>query len=209
MPTTVYRTVARNGAAEIEVSRSRFRCTIARVEDEVGARAVVESCRKESWDARHHCSAYVIGPDGALVRSNDDGEPPGTAGAPMLEVLRGRGLSDVVAVVTRWFGGVLLGTGGLSRAYGDAVRAALDEVGERERVLQAIGEVSVEHARVGRLEHALRSRGAAVLGVEYADHAVLRLAIAPLAWTGAESIVAELSEGQGALVRVGEQWVDR
>jgi uncharacterized YigZ family protein len=209
VPTTVYRTVARNGAAEIEVSRSRFRCTIARVEDEVGARAVVESCRKESWDARHHCSAYVIGPDGALVRSNDDGEPPGTAGAPMLEVLRGRGLSDVVAVVTRWFGGVLLGTGGLSRAYGDAVRAALDEVGERERVLQAIGEVSVEHARVGRLEHALRSRGAAVLGVEYADHAVLRLAIAPLAWTGAESIVAELSEGQGALVRVGEQWVDR
>lgn len=209
MPTTVYRTVARNGAAEIEVSRSRFRCTIARVEDEVGARAVVESCRKEYWDARHHCSAYVIGPDGALVRSNDDGEPPGTAGAPMLEVLRGRGLSDVVAVVTRWFGGVLLGTGGLSRAYGDAVRAALDEVGERERVLQAIGEVSVEHARVGRLEHALRSRGAAVLGVEYADHAVLRLAIAPLAWTGAESIVAELSEGQGALVRVGEQWVDR
>jgi uncharacterized YigZ family protein len=209
VPTTVYRTVARNGAAEVEVSRSRFRCTIARVEDEVGARAVVESCRKEYWDARHHCSAFVIGPDGALVRSNDDGEPPGTAGAPMLEVLRGRGLSDVVAVVTRWFGGVLLGTGGLTRAYGDAVRAALDEVGERERVLQAIGEVSVEHSRVGRLEHALRSRGAAVLGVEYADHAVLRLAVAPLAWTGAESVVAELSEGQSALLRVGEQWVDR
>jgi uncharacterized YigZ family protein len=207
--TTSYRTVGRSGSADIEVSRSRFRCTVARVEDEVGARAVVDRCRKDFWDARHHCSAFVIGPDRALERASDDGEPPGTAGAPMLEVLRGRELSDVVVVVTRWFGGVLLGTGGLTRAYGDAVRAALDEVGEQERVLQAIGEVSVDHSRVGRLEHALRSRGATVLGVEYADRAVLRLAIAPLAWSGAESVVAELTEGESALTRVGEQWVDR
>jgi uncharacterized YigZ family protein len=206
---TTYRTVARDGSAEIEVSRSRFRCSVARVEDEVGARAAVEGCRKEFWDARHHCSAFVIGPERALERSNDDGEPPGTAGAPMLEVLRGRQLSDVVVVVTRWFGGVLLGTGGLTRAYAGAVRAALDEVGERERVLQAIGEVSADHARVGRLEHALRSRGATVLGVEYADRAVVRLAIAPLAFTGAEEVVAELTEGESVLKRVGEQWVDR
>lgn len=206
---TSYRTVARNGAAEIEVHRSRFRCTVARVEDEVGARTVVEGCRKDFWDARHHCSAFVIGPDRALERASDDGEPPGTAGAPMLEVLRGRGLSDVVVVVSRWFGGVLLGTGGLARAYADAVRAALAEVGERERVLQAVGEVAAEHARVGRLEHALRSRGATVLGVEYADQAVVRLAIAPLAWSGAESAVAELTEGESVLERVGEQWVDR
>jgi uncharacterized YigZ family protein len=206
---TTYRTVARDGSAEIEVSRSRFRCSVARVEDEVGARAAVEGCRKEFWDARHHCSAFVIGPERALERSNDDGEPPGTAGAPMLDVLRGRQLSDVVVVVTRWFGGTLLGTGGLTRAYGDAVRAALDEVGERERVLQAIGEVSADHARVGRLEHALRSRGATVLGVEYADRAVVRLAIAPLAFTGAEEVVAELTEGESLLKQVGEQWVDR
>lgn len=206
---TSYRTVARGASADIEVSRSRFRCTVARVEDEVGARAVVDRCRKDYWDARHHCFAFVLGPERELERSSDDGEPPGTAGAPMLEVLRGRGLSDVVVVVTRWFGGVLLGTGGLTRAYGDAVRAALDEVGERERVRQVIGEVATEHSRVGRLEHALRSRGAAVLGVEYADQAVLRLAVAPLAWGGAESIVAELTEGESSLTRVGEQWVDR
>lgn len=206
---TSYLTVARNGAAEIEVSRSRFRCTVARVEDEVGARSVIEGCRKDFWDARHHCSAFVIGPDRALERSNDDGEPAGTAGAPMLDVLRGRRLSDVVVVVTRWFGGVLLGTGGLTRAYGDAVRAALDEVGERERILLAIGEAAADHARVGRLEHALRSRGATVLGVEYADRAVLRLAIPPVAFGEAEAMVAELTEGESVLKRVGEQWVDR
>lgn len=205
---TTYRTVARDGSAEIEVSRSRFRCSVARVEDEVGARAAVEGCRKEFWDARHHCSAFVIGPERALERSSDDGEPPGTAGAPMLDVLRGRQLSDVVVVVTRWFGGTLLGTGGLTRAYGDAVRAALDEVGERERVLHAVGEVAADHARVGRLEHALRSRGATVLGVEYADQAVVRLAIAPLAFAGAEEVVAELTEGDSVLKHVGEQWVD-
>ncbi|HET8602784.1 MAG TPA: YigZ family protein [Marmoricola sp.] len=206
---TSYRTVARGGSADLEVNRSRFRCTVARVEDEVGARAVVDRCRKDHWDARHHCSAFVLGPGRDLERSSDDGEPPGTAGAPMLEVLRGRGLSDVVVVVTRWFGGVLLGTGGLARAYAEAARAGLDEAGERERVLQAIGEVSADHARVGRLEHALRARGATVLGVEYADQAVLRLALTPRAWDTAEAAVAELTEGESSLARVGEQWVDR
>ena len=113
---TRYRTVARSAVAETEVKRSRFLCRIERVESEGAARAVVDRARKEHWDARHHCSAFVLGPDGAVQRSSDDGEPSGTAGAPTLEVLRGRALSDVVAVVTRWFGGTLLGAGGLVRA---------------------------------------------------------------------------------------------
>ena len=101
-----YLTIGRDGAAEIEEKRSRFLCTLARVEDEADARAVVERLRKQHWDARHTCSAFRIGPPPQPVeRSNDDGEPAGTAGAPMLEVLRGAGVSDTVAVVTRWFGG--------------------------------------------------------------------------------------------------------
>ena len=125
MVVTSYLTVAGTGEVEIEVKRSRFRCHLERVENEDAARAVVEHARREHWDARHHCSAFVLGADGSTQRSSDDGEPAGTAGAPMLEVLRGREVSDVVAVVTRWFGGTLLGAGGLVRAYGDAVRAAL------------------------------------------------------------------------------------
>jgi uncharacterized YigZ family protein len=204
-----YRTVGRDGMAEIEVSRSRFRCSIARVDDELSARAAVEGCRQRYWDARHHCSAIILGPERNLERSSDDGEPPGTAGAPMLEVLRGREVSDVVAVVTRWFGGVLLGTGGLARAYADAVRAALDEVGTRERVLLELCEVTVDHAAVGRLEHELRARGATVLGVEYTDAAHLRLGIAPAALPAAREIVAELTSGAGELRVVGSEWVDR
>ena len=107
-PTTL-RTVAAPVVVSLEEKRSVFECWLRPVDDETAARAVVEEARTTHWDARHHCSAFVLGPGGTTVRSNDDGEPAGTAGMPMLEVLTGAGLTDVVAVVTRWFGGVLLG----------------------------------------------------------------------------------------------------
>jgi len=203
-----YLTIARDGVAEIEESRSRFLCTLARVSDELGARVVVEQVRKQHWDAQHHCSAFIVGPERSLEQASDAGEPPGTGGAPMLEVLRGRELSDVVAVTSRWFGGKLLGTGGLARAYAGATRAALDEVGVVERVLQELCEVEVDIAEVGRLEHALRSRGARVLGVEYTGEASLRFAIPPVARGVAEEIVAELTSGAAHLRVIGERWVD-
>lgn len=128
-----YLTLARNAEASIEVKRSRFLATLVRVEDEAQARAVVDRLRREHWDAGHHCTALVLGADGAVQRSSDDGEPAGTAGAPMLEVLRGAEVSDTIAVVTRWFGGVLLGAGGLVRAYGDAVREGLAQAGTLRR----------------------------------------------------------------------------
>ena len=115
---------------------------------------------------------------------------------------------DVVVVVSRVFGGVLLGTGGLSRAYADAARTVLDEVGTVERVLQDLCEVSVDIAAVGRLEHDLRSRGARVLGVEYTGEASLRFAIPPVARPVAEEIVAELTSGVAELRVIGEEWVD-
>lgn len=205
---TSYRTVAREGWAEIEVERSRFRCLLARVEDEEAARSVVDAQRREHWNARHHCSAFVLGPDGAVQRSSDDGEPAGTAGAPMLDVLRGAGVSDVIAVTTRWFGGVLLGTGGLARAYGDSVRAALEAVPLVERVLMEQGEVTVDLAAVGRLEHELRARGTQVLGVEYTDVATVRLAMPPQAYDTVREAVEELTGGVAHLVRGGAQWVD-
>ena len=203
-----YLTVGGDGTAEIEVEKSRFLCTIARVTDEAGARGVVDQVRRRHWDARHHCNAFIVGPERALEQASDDGEPPGTGGPPILAVLRGRELSDVVAVVSRWFGGVLLGTGGLGRAYADAARAGLEEVGVVQRVLQEVCEVSVDIAAVGRLEHDLRSRGARVLGVDYTGEASLRFAIPPRARSVAEEIVAELTSGTAELRVVGQRWVD-
>ena len=203
-----YLTISGTASAEIVVSRSRFLCTAVRVEDELSARGVIEQARRAHWDARHHCSAFVLGPDRSIERSNDDGEPPGTGGAPMLEVLRGRELSDVVAVVTRWFGGTLLGTGGLSRAYADAVRAALDTATIVQRVEQELCEVTVDLAAAGRLEHELRSRGTKVLSTDYTDMATLSIAVPLIAVPIAEEIVAELTEGRAELFHRGRRWVD-
>lgn len=203
-----YLTIAADGEAEIEVSRSRFRCALVRVEDENAARSVIEQARREHWNARHHCSAMVLGPDRGLERAHDDGEPPGTAGAPMLEVLRGRELSDVVAVVTRWFGGTLLGTGGLTRAYSDAVRAAVEHATIVERVEQELCDVTVDLAAAGRLEHELRSRGTKVLRIDYTDMATLELAVPTIAVPVAAEIVAELTNGTASLHRRGRRWVD-
>lgn len=203
-----YLTIDSHAEAEVEVSRSRFRCELVRVEDELAARSVVDQARRRYWDARHHCSAFILGPERRIERSNDDGEPPGTAGAPILEVLRGRELSDVVAVVTRWFGGTLLGTGGLARAYADATRAAVEEAHLVERVEQELCEVVVDLAAAGRLEHELRSRGTKVLRIEYTDVARLELAIPERAVPIAEEIVAELTEGTAVLEHRGRRWVD-
>ena len=203
---TSYTVPARAASATVEVKRSRFLCRLERVASEEEARAVVEAARKEHWDARHHCSAFVIGPDARVARSSDDGEPAGTAGAPMLEVLCGAEVSDVVAVVTRWFGGVLLGAGGLVRAYGDAVRAGLEAAGTRERRLLSLVSVTVPHADAGRLENDLRARGHVVRGTSYAEAATLLLAVDPTVAVG--PVLAELTGGPADWQPSGEEWVD-
>jgi uncharacterized YigZ family protein len=175
------------------------------VDDEAGARAVVDAVRRRHHDARHHCTAFVIGPDAMLQRSNDDGEPAGTAGAPMLEVLVRRGLSDVVAVVTRWFGGTLLGAGGLVRAYGDAVGLALDEAGVRRRALRHLVRVEATPADAGALDNRLRSLGE-VTDVAYGHSVVFTVGVDDPHRFAAE--LAGISAGRATAERVGESWVD-
>jgi uncharacterized YigZ family protein len=204
-----YLTLARDVEAEIEVKRSRFLCTLVRVEDEAVARSVVERLRKQHWNAGHHCSAFRIGPPpGAVERSSDDGEPAGTAGAPMLDVLRGAGVSDVAAVVTRWFGGTLLGAGGLVRAYGDAVRAALDEAGTLRRSLVREHLLELDHADAGRIESELRTRGIAILDTEYGARVSLTLGVPPAQEPPLAAMLAELTSGVAETTVAGERWVD-
>lgn len=210
MTTPAYLTIAGPARAEIEVKRSRFVCDLARVATEAEAREVIEAVRAASRDARHHCTAFVLGSDGSTARSNDDGEPSGTAGMPMLDTLRGRGLSDLVAVVTRWFGGTLLGTGGLIRAYGDAVGAAVDAARLVRRERRVLLGLTVAHSLAPRLENALRGHvGVAVTDVAYAARDVtLTLAVAPDEVPGVGGLVAELSSGGAVLVERGADWVD-
>lgn len=197
---------------EIEIKRSRFLCRLVRVQSEAEARAVIDDARREEWNARHHCSAFVLGTASApdqVRRSNDDGEPSGTAGRPMLEALSGRGFVDCVAVVSRYFGGVLLGAGGLVRAYSDAVLTTIDEahaqgaVVARER--RDLFTVALAHSDAGRVEAELRQRGVNVLKTEYGNRAVVTL-------SGEEavlrSLLAGITAGGALLEAAGHELID-
>lgn len=194
------RVIARDGEYEIEVQRSRFLCTVARVTNVDEASAVIARVRRAGPNAHHHCFALRIGdPDtgGLTARSNDDGEPAGTAGVPMLEVLTRRGLTDVVAVVSRWFGGTKLGAGGLVRAYSGVLTAALDAVGELRRVRHRELLVAVPHDRAGRLEHHLRNSSYRLRGVEYGSDVTFTVAV-----TDVDGFEMWLAEHSGTAVDV-------
>ncbi|MEU5153480.1 YigZ family protein [Glycomyces sp. NPDC021274] len=161
---------------ETVVNGSRFICTLYRVASDAEARERIGAHRRANWEATHNCTAYVLD-DGKSARSSDDGEPAGTAGVPMLEVLRGRGLTDVLAVVTRHFGGVKLGAGGLVRAYGAAVSAAVDAAGTVELAHWQRLTVRVEYGVAGSLEGLLRLReDVRLVHVEFGAEVVFDLA---------------------------------
>ncbi|MEU7940322.1 IMPACT family protein [Microbispora bryophytorum] len=171
-----YRTIRDIVEHEIEIRRSRFICALAPAATEEAAREFVAERRRLYADATHNCSAYVVGK--SVRRADDDGEPGGTAGTPMLEMLTRRGFADVAAVVTRYFGGVLLGAGGLARAYGGAVGETLDRAEVVEMVPAAVVTVSVGHAQAGRLESDLRASPYTLRGVDYGARVAFEVAVA-------------------------------
>ncbi|MEU6855060.1 YigZ family protein [Actinacidiphila alni] len=203
-----YLTVARAGVHESEIKRSRFLCALAPADSEQTAQDVVQAVRKEHPGATHNCFAYVIGPDGRLHRASDDGEPGGTAGTPMLQALLGREVRDTVAVVTRYYGGVQLGAGGLARAYGGAVTAALDAIGTIERRRLTLVTVTVDHQRAGRLENELRAAGHTVRGVDYGAAVTIDLGVPDAELPAFRSWLADATSGAAAITVGGSAYVD-
>lgn len=179
---------------EIEVRRSRFLCAIAPVKDVAGALAFVAERRALHASATHNCSAYVIGE--RVAKGDDDGEPGGTAGTPMLQALVGRGFSDVVAVVTRYFGGVLLGAGGLVRAYSGAVTETLDRAEPVRMTPAKLVRVAVAHDQAGRVENDLRASSFEVVEAEYGAEAVFGVAVEVERVGVFEEWVASLTAGR-------------
>ncbi len=165
-----YRTIQENGIHEIEIKKSRFICHLKRVESEEEALAFIDEVKKEHWKATHNCSAYTLGMNDEIQRAHDDGEPSGTAGVPMLEIFLKRELKNVVAVVTRYFGGKKLGAGGLIRAYGGAVNEAVNAVGIVERQVQLLIDVTVSYAQSGSVENSLREANYTIQDITYAEH---------------------------------------
>lgn len=202
------RTIRSGGEHELVVKRSRFLCAVQRVADETEAREFIAARRKVHWAATHNCTAYILGPQQEIQRSSDDGEPAGTAGAPMLEVLRGRRLTDTAAVVTRYFGGVKLGAGGLIRAYGNAVSATINQVGVLERRELRVERVTAGHAHSGRLESGLREAGYRVLRADHGAEAAYDVAVSAQDLAGLTTLVAELTSGSARMSERGTTIVE-
>jgi uncharacterized YigZ family protein len=164
-----YYTVKEIGEHEIIIQKSRFIAHIKRAETEAEAQEFIQALKKKYWDASHNCSAYLIGENDQIQKANDDGEPSGTAGVPILEVLKKRKLKDTVVVVTRYFGGIKLGAGGLIRAYGKATSEGLDVVGIVERRLMRIMNTTVDYTWLGKIEKELRASEYTIKEIHYLD----------------------------------------
>ena len=194
-----YRVLLEGGTGEYEEKKSRFIATVRKCENEAEASAFIEEMRKKYWDARHNCYAYCIGGGGELTRCSDDGEPGGTAGRPMLEVLLGEGIRNVAVVVTRYFGGVLLGTGGLVRAYTRAVKEGLKNCSLGWMRYGQEFLVSTDYNGIGKLLHLLGKAGVEPLSSEYTDKVTLVLR-APA--ESAESLQGEMVEATGGKLEI-------
>jgi uncharacterized YigZ family protein len=170
-----YYTVKGYGENEIIIEKSRFICYINRATTEEEAIQFIQQIKKKHWDATHNCSAYIIGEHDQIQKANDDGEPSGTAGVPMLEVLKKKGLKDTVAVVTRYFGGIKLGAGGLVRAYGKSVSEGLKAAGIVERRLVRVMHVVIDYTWLGKVENELRSSVYTIKDIHYLENVELEI----------------------------------
>ncbi|MBT2400606.1 YigZ family protein [Streptomyces sp. ISL-100] len=203
-----YRTVARAGVHEAEINRSRFLCALAPAATEREAQEFIARVRKEHPTATHNCFAYVIGADASVQKASDDGEPGGTAGVPMLQMLLRREVRYAVAVVTRYYGGVKLGAGGLIRAYGGVVGEALDAVGTITRQRFRLATVTVDHQRAGKLENDLRATGRVVRDVRYAEAVTIEVGLPEADIEPFRAWLADATAGTAGFELGGEAYGD-
>lgn len=201
-----YKTVYAGGEGEIIEKKSRFIATVRPVESEEEALAFIEEMRKKYWDARHNCYAYIIKGEGATptARCSDDGEPSQTAGKPMLDVLMGEELIDVCAVVTRYFGGTLLGTGGLVRAYSGAVKEGLANAQILEKKQGVRMEVTTDYNGVGKIQYLAAQEGIDTLDSQYTDKVVFIFLVPEEQEESFQAKLVESTNGKAVIRTYGE-----
>lgn len=211
-PVKEYTTVYTGGVGELTEKKSRFIATVRPVETEEEAAAFIEEMKKKYWNATHNCSAFVLGTRGELTRCSDDGEPGGTAGRPMLDVLTGAGLCNVCVVVTRYFGGTLLGTGGLVRAYAGAVQEGLRQCVLVHKKLGYKMKAVCNYTDVGKVQYRMGQEGIVALDTEYTDQVTVHMLLPVEEAESFEKQLIEATAGRVELEREGETFfgvVDR
>lgn len=201
-----YKILYEGKSAEIVEKKSRFIATLKPVESEEEATAFIEMMKKKYWDARHNCYAYVIGENNELQRFSDDGEPGGTAGKPMLEVLLGEGVHNVAVVVTRYFGGVLLGTGGLVRAYGRSTKAGLEASIIKERVKGYNVTMYTDYNGIGKIQYIMSNMGINIHNEEYTDKVTVHLTVRENSYNSLIKQITEATAGKTVIDEPEECW---
>lgn len=206
----IYKTVLEEVETMIVEKKSKFICSIKSVQTEEEALAYILSVKKIFYDAKHHCSAFVVGSDDVILeRSNDDREPSGTAGKPMLEVLKGAGLRNVVAVVTRYFGGTLLGTGGLIKAYTESIKCAIEKATIYEKVLCEKLQVDTVYNALPKIEHEVHNMNQRIYEIAYSDKVTLTLLLeCPIA-ENFKKTLSNLTNGQCKCTSEGFYYVSQ
>ncbi len=199
-----YRVLLQGGEGEYVEKKSRFIGIVRKCETEEEAAEFIEEVKKKYWDARHHCSAFIIGSKGELTRCSDDGEPSGTAGRPMLEVLSGTGIKNIAVVVTRYFGGVLLGTGGLVRAYTQAVKEALLNCQVGVMKYGAKIAITTDYNGIGKIQYLLANKGMEPLHTEYTEKVVVQLIVPVEELDGLQKELTEATSGKACVEKLEE-----
>lgn len=194
-----YQIIEYGGTAEIEEKKSRFIAHVAAVNTEEEALAFIEAKKKQFWDARHNCYAYILGEQAQTMRFSDDGEPNGTAGRPILEVLMGSGIRNLVVVVTRYFGGTLLGTGGLVRAYTKAAQAGLAASSVRSMCCGYEMTVATDYNGIGKVQYLLGSRGIPVEEADYGEQVTVRVNIP---YEDKDAVLNEITEATAGKAKI-------
>ena len=195
----IYKTTAENGTASYEIQKSRFIAYTSHVETEAEARDFVAAIKKKHFDARHNCSAWVLGADSSQQKSNDDGEPGGTAGNPILEAIKQHGLTNVVVVVTRYFGGIKLGAGGLIRAYSHTASLGLEATPCLEVKPFCLMEAEMDYSLLGTVENWIRNEELRTGETAYLDRVTVRLLVEP---ADCEAISTELTNLTAAQCKI-------
>ena len=184
------------GEEELIEKKSRFIATVKPVDSEEEALEFIAAIKKKYWNARHNCFAFVIGERQEIQRCSDDGEPQGTAGRPMLDVLLGEDVHNVAVVVTRYFGGILLGTGGLVRAYSRSVQLGLEASTIIEKIKGSRITIQTDYNGVGKLQYLLGQRGIPIVDSQYTDVVKLELLVEEAAVTELHEAVTEAISGR-------------
>ena len=195
-----YYTVTGYGENEMIIQKSRFIAYIERAETEAQAQEFILNIKKKHRDASHNCSAYLIGDHDQIQKANDDGEPSGTAGVPILEVLKKKQLKDTVVVITRYFGGIKLGAGGLIRAYGKATSEGLGATGVVERKLMRVIHTTIDYTLLGKVENELRSSSYAIKEIHYLDVVKIEVYVEEGDTETFKAWMIELTNGQGEIL---------